>query len=594
MKKQAIRKNIRRFKLLRHVLIVVLAMTIALSVYNVFFIYPAYIELVIDTTKKDAVRVARYLATSLMYGDPEPGKNIIDPQFSQEIDRIIQVFELNKLKIFSPAGKTIFSTDPKEIGLVNPKKYFHAIVAKGKLYAEIVPKDAVSMEGQKMGSDVIEIYVPRMMGDKFLGAFEFYYDITDRKTEFDKLLSRSSKVLFTMVFGLLITIAIMWFRESKAIDERNQAEKALIESEKRHRMLFEKAGDAIFILEAQGAETGKIVTSNQAGAQMHGYDLDEIIGKNIQDLNAPDAAKEFSARIQRIMEGTWIKEEINHRQKDGSIFPVEVSAGLLELDKRNFVLAFYRDITEKKFLQAETARACQLASIGELAAGVAHEINNPVNGIINCAQLLLDTEGGSGEQTEISQRILKAGGRIAMIVRNLLSFARNHEEEPERVDINSILADSLDLTEAQIRKDGIDLRIRIPADIPEVQVRSHQIQQVFLNVISNARYALNQKFPRANTNKVLEIKGESVETNEKKYARVTFYDQGSGIAVDIMDRICDPFFSNKPSGEGTGLGLSISQSIIKEHGGDLLFESVEGEYARVIIDLPAAEENVGE
>jgi signal transduction histidine kinase len=181
-----------------------------------------------------------------------------------------------------------------------------------------------------------------------------------------------------------------------------------------------------------------------------------------------------------------------------------------------------------------------------------------------------------------------------MIVRNLLSFARNHEEEPERVDINSILADSLDLTEAQIRKDGIDLRIRIPADIPEVQVRSHQIQQVFLNVISNARYALNQKFPRANTNKVLEIKGESVETNEKKYARVTFYDQGSGIAVDIMDRICDPFFSNKPSGEGTGLGLSISQSIIKEHGGDLLFESVEGEYARVIIDLPAAEENVGE
>jgi signal transduction histidine kinase len=327
---------------------------------------------------------------------------------------------------------------------------------------------------------------------------------------------------------------------------------------------------------------------------MHGYDLDEIIGKNIQDLNAPDAAKEFSARIQRIMEGTWIKEEINHRQKDGSIFPVEVSAGLLELDKRNFVLAFYRDITEKKFLQAETARACQLASIGELAAGVAHEINNPVNGIINCAQLLLDTEGGSGEQTEISQRILKAGGRIAMIVRNLLSFARNHEEEPERVDINSILADSLDLTEAQIRKDGIDLRIRIPADIPEVQVRSHQIQQVFLNVISNARYALNQKFPRANTNKVLEIKGESVETNEKKYARVTFYDQGSGIAVDIMDRICDPFFSNKPSGEGTGLGLSISQSIIKEHGGDLLFESVEGEYARVIIDLPAAEENVGE
>ncbi len=175
-----------------------------------------------------------------------------------------------------------------------------------------------------------------------------------------------------------------------------------------------------------------------------------------------------------------------------------------------------------------------------------------------------------------------------MIVRNLLSFARNNEEEPNLVHIQSILSDSLDLTEVQIRKDGIDLRVDIPQGIPRIKVRDHQIQQVFLNIISNARYALNQKFSQTHESKVIEIKGDTVDTNGKQYVRVIFFDRGTGIPRDILGRICDPFFSNKPLGEGTGLGLSISQAIIKDHGGNLYFDSVEGEYTSVIIDLPVA------
>jgi signal transduction histidine kinase len=250
------------------------------------------------------------------------------------------------------------------------------------------------------------------------------------------------------------------------------------------------------------------------------------------------------------------------------------------------VILVYRDVTEKKLLQAETARAGQLASIGELAAGVAHEINNPINGIINCAQMLIDGDGATKDQTEISQRILEAGGRIAMIVRNLLSFDRNREEEPDHVHIQGILSDSLDLAETQLRNDSIDLRVDIQDNIPRIKVRGHQIQQVFLNIISNARYALNQKFSRAHENKIIEIKAETVDTHGKKYVRVIFFDQGTGISADIIDRICDPFFSNKPHGEGTGLGLSISQAIIKDHGGNLYFDSVDAEYAKVLIELP--------
>jgi signal transduction histidine kinase len=258
------------------------------------------------------------------------------------------------------------------------------------------------------------------------------------------------------------------------------------------------------------------------------------------------------------------------------------------------VIVVYRDITEKKLLQAETARAGQLASIGELAAGVAHEINNPINGIINCAQMLIDEDDATSERTEISKRIMKAGDRIAMIVRNLLSFARNNEEEPNLVHVQSILSDSLDLTEVQIRKDGIDLRVDIPPGIPRIKVRGHQIQQVFLNIISNARYALNQEFSQTHESKVIEIKGDTVDANGKQYVRLIFFDRGTGISGDILGKICDPFFSNKPLGEGTGLGLSISQAIIKDHGGNLYFDSVEGEYTRVIIDLPVAPEKHGE
>jgi signal transduction histidine kinase len=117
-------------------------------------------------------------------------------------------------------------------------------------------------------------------------------------------------------------------------------------------------------------------------------------------------------------------------------------------------------------------------------------------------------------------------------------------------------------------------------------VRSHKIQQVFLNIISNARYALNRKFPHSHADKILQIDGEVALSNNIEYIRVIFFDRGTGIPDEIIDRICDPFFTTKPPGKGTGLGLSISHAVIKDHGGRLYFDSVEGGYSRIIIDLP--------
>nr|WP_245532057.1 PAS domain-containing protein [Desulfobacter postgatei] len=257
-----------------------------------------------------------------------------------------------------------------------------------------------------------------------------------------------------------------------------------------------------------------------------------------------------------------------------------------ESDEKMKSVIVMRDITEKNRLQAEAMRAGHLASLGELAAGVAHEINNPVTGIINIAEILIDKFHELGGDKKIPERIVHEGERIGNIVKNLLLFARDKKEEHSPAQINDILTLTLELVERQLLKDGIHLSVNIPSDMPLIKMRRQEIQQVFLNIISNARYALNKKYKNPHENKILEINGEIIESGKEKYVRLIFYDRGLGIPKKLVDKVADPFFSTKPQGEGTGLGLSISHGIIKNHGGNLWFESREGEYTKAMVNLP--------
>jgi len=581
-------KQILKIKLLRNILIVFLSMATALSIYNIFFIYPSLTELVVDNTKNDAVRVAKYLATTFMPEKTEQRQSSFNTDIQYEIDKIIDTFELDKLKVFSSTGEIIFSSEPGDIGKINRAKYFHDIVARGNVYATMVKKDTKSLEGRKLAADVVETYVPQMSGNTFLGAFEIYYDITDRKEKFDKLLSFSSKVLSIVVFGLLSAIGLVWLKENKTIKERRRVEKALLASEEKLAGILNSFTDFVILVDRDL----NIVWSNNVTADFFGTDP---LGKKYYDVFHSRNTPSTTCHIEKCFQsGRGIEDEIECIGADDVRMDLWYTASVAtrsEAGVPTTLIVVYRDITEKKQLRAEAVRSGQLASIGELAAGVAHEINNPVNGIINCAQLLIDESEEGCEQAEIFQRIIKAGGRIAMIVRNLLSFARDTEDEPQLVTLKSLLSDCLDLTETQIRKEGIDLKVDIPDKIPEIRVRSHHIQQVFLNILSNARYALGKGAAIVRKNKTIEIKGQLIDSNTRQYVRLSFFDNGTGIPADIMNRICDPFFSSKPSGEGTGLGLSISHSIIKDHGGRLNFDSVEGAYTNVIIDLPVQSED---
>ncbi len=190
----------------------------------------------------------------------------------------------------------------------------------------------------------------------------------------------------------------------------------------------------------------------------------------------------------------------------------------------------------------------------------------------------------------MAERIIKEGDRVAQIVKGLLSFARQHKDEKSAVHLREILNDTVMLTAAQLRHDGIRLQIQLPEDLSEIIANPQKIQQVFLNIISNARYALNRKYPGVHKDKALSISCENITTAGLPYVRTAFYDRGIGIANDVREKVLTPFFSTKPSGQGTGLGLSISHNIIKDHGGLIVIESEEGIYTRVTVDLPARRE----
>lgn len=251
-------------------------------------------------------------------------------------------------------------------------------------------------------------------------------------------------------------------------------------------------------------------------------------------------------------------------------------------------LLLARDLTEEQLMKAEALRAAQLASVGELAAGVAHEINNPINGIINYAQILIDNQPDKGDR-HFLRCIIKEGKRIAGITRKLLDFSRKVEDAPEPITIQPLVSNCIDLIQHQLSMDGIELALNFDPDLPLIHCNPHQLQQVLLNIFSNARHAVNEKFAGNITetkNVILEAKPKQIDN--RQYVRLTITDNGTGIKHEIIDRVMDPFFSTKPHGQGTGLGLSISQSLVQENGGFLRIHSELGAYTSVQIDLPVS------
>ncbi len=250
------------------------------------------------------------------------------------------------------------------------------------------------------------------------------------------------------------------------------------------------------------------------------------------------------------------------------------------------IMLIARDLTKEEVRKLEAMRTGQLAAIGELAAGVAHEINNPINGIINYAQVLMDDVGEDVTKNDLLQRIIKEGERISSIIYKLLSFARESEHEDHNVEMSAVIQDSLTLVQHQIKKDGINFAVEIEDDLPPLHGNAQQLQQVILNLLSNSRYALNERYPQQDPEKKLRISCHAVDVDGEEHVRTMVMDWGKGMPQGILERLFDPFFSTKPPGEGTGLGLSITHGIVRDHGGVMRVDSVLDNYTIITVDIP--------
>jgi signal transduction histidine kinase len=341
--------------------------------------------------------------------------------------------------------------------------------------------------------------------------------------------------------------------------------------------------NAIFLL----SPDLKIIWANKYVNDLMGYSLSDVgrqccfdllkhAGKPCEDCHALSCFRTGEPTSGEISSG------------DGRIWASDAFPVKDEKGRVNKVIMIYRDVTEEIKLRAETMHAAHMASLGELAAGVAHEINNPINGIINYARMLADkSQAGNGDPL-IPNEIMREGRRIAKIVSTLLSFARAKSEDKifGCICLHEILSNTLSLSKKLLESNGVHLKIDLPPNPLSVNGISNQIQQVFLNVITNAQYALNKKYPGPHDDKILEISGKKIKRDGQSYFRMIFRDRGSGIPASLLKNIFQPFFSTKPAGQGTGLGLSISYNIISDHKGRMLIESREGVFTSVIIELP--------
>ncbi|WKZ14850.1 MAG: PAS domain-containing protein [Candidatus Jettenia caeni] len=369
------------------------------------------------------------------------------------------------------------------------------------------------------------------------------------------------------------------------ITDRRQAEEALRISESTYRLLMDSLPQHIFYKDRNFVYQ----SCNKSLADDLHIKPDEIRGKTDYDLYPAERAMKYRMDDIKLVKSGRTQETEETYIREGKECIIHIVRTPVKDEKGDVmgILSISWDITEKVLLQKEAEHTRHLAALGELAAGVGHEINNPITGIINCAQILLNKSSEGSREKDIAGRIKKEGDRIATIVSRLLMFTWPiNQERKSKVKTCDIIKDTLILSEAQLRKEGIHIRVTIPQNLPELHTHPQQLEQVFLNIISNARYALNQKYPETHDNKLLEITGEEITIDDLRYVRITFYDHGTGIPAGIKDKVMTPFFTTKPRGIGTGLGLSISHGIINDHGGKLLIESVEGKFTKVFIILP--------
>ena len=361
----------------------------------------------------------------------------------------------------------------------------------------------------------------------------------------------------------------------------------LFEAVSRSQKSWETTFDAMQDCVSVHDTTGKIIRANAALARRLRTTPRAVIGRYCSEIYNPSeyGDPKCCRHARRGKPKNVVTEEIELPVMNG-FFQLSISPWY---DKNNQIAGFVhiaKDISNEKLLQQQLIQSEKLSAIGELISGIAHELNNPLTGVMGYSQLLQLRKDIDDRAKESLSKINSLAVRCQKIVQNLLSFAR--KKKPERIlsDINEILNQTLELRNYEMQVNNIELVSDLELELPRTIADAHQLQQVFLNIITNAEQAMR------NARGLGRLIIRTRSNHRKGYITVEFIDNGPGIPEKHHMRIFDPFFTTKEVGSGTGLGLSLSYGIIKEHGGDIFVRKHPGKKgAHFIIEIPIISEN---
>ncbi len=323
---------------------------------------------------------------------------------------------------------------------------------------------------------------------------------------------------------------------------------------------------------------GRITELNRGAERLLGFRKQETMGQPVAMLLHGESDRQLTREV--LEQGLLPSRLIRMNRKGGGEVDVELQLCVLKDDGGEVTGTLWigRDVTELRTAQLQLLQSEKLSTIGEVISGVAHELNNPLSGVLGFSQLLMARHHDGPLAREL-ERINESALRCQKIVKNLLSFARAETPERKLLGVNGIIEKTLELRRYQLRVHDIEVHKELDPELPRTLLDFHHIQQVLLNLINNAQHAMSEDRSRAGE---LRVRTRRVDDR----IRIEISDNGIGMDRQTLDKIFDPFFTTKNEGEGTGLGLSVSYGIVREHGGRIWAESRPDEGSTFVIELP--------
>ncbi len=361
-----------------------------------------------------------------------------------------------------------------------------------------------------------------------------------------------------------------------------KSEEDLRQSEEKYRLLFDTEPNPIFILEPK---TLKILDANARAESQYGYGKEELLKMTFVDLEHEGGTQEIMSAFDGVMDGRCVLfPKKRHHRKDHSLFFANVHICSARYVGKEALIATTTDITETVMKEVQLIQASKLATLGEMATGIAHELNQPLNVIkIGSAFLLESIQEGKHvsekDLTTIAKEFNGEVDRASGIINHLRNFARTGNISKETVFINEPIRGVFKVLAQQLKLREIEVELDLNENLPPIMADNNRLEQVFINLVTNARDALEEVSGRRKFLKIRSfMEGENVV--------VTVSDTGKGIPNGILNKIFEPFFTTKEVGKGTGLGLSISYGIIRDYGGAITVQSQEGKGTTFRLEFP--------